>query len=61
VGDSRQDTDCAIAAGCLPVLIGHGKFMSAEYLAGNKDADTIHVYEDFNEFLSWIGRSIRVD
>lgn len=54
VGDSRQDTDCALAAGCLPILIGEGKFIGEDYWAGNANTKKIYTFEDFGAFLTCI-------
>ena len=35
VGDTQQDTDCALNAGCQSILMGKGKFMDGDYLEKN--------------------------
>jgi|GEM_PF-209935 len=51
VGDSKQDTDCALASGCVPVLVGSGKFMNADYLAHNDDVKNIINFANFESLL----------
>lgn len=46
VGDSKQDTDCAINANVTPVLIGKGKFFDE----GNSIEQTIKRYETMKGF-----------
>lgn len=46
VGDTKQDTDCALNANCQAILIGKGKFMDEEYLKINK---TIKLFDNFEE------------
>ena len=47
VGDSKQDTDCALAAGVLPVVIGNGKFMGEGELAQYAAAGKVKCFSDF--------------
>ena len=54
VGDSRQDTDCALAAGCLPILIGEGKFIGEDYWNETAQAKKICVFDSFEGLLSCI-------
>jgi phosphoglycolate phosphatase len=54
VGDSKQDTDCALSAGCLPILIGQGKFIGEDYWTGDPEAKRIHTFQDFGAFLECI-------
>lgn len=46
VGDTKQDTECAFAAGCLPILIGSGKLMEDDYLKNNP----ILNFQNFTDF-----------
>ena len=56
VGDSKQDTDCALAAGVLPVVIGNGKFMGEGELAQYAAAGKVKCFSDFAAlFLYWDG------
>lgn len=54
VGDSKQDTECAYAAGCMPVLIGTGKFMDKSYIREKKrSTPSLLTFNGFKDFLSW--------
>lgn len=47
VGDSNQDSDCAFAAGALPVRVNQALFGGSEYAS-----ETVHYFNDFAEFLT---------
>ena len=48
VGDTKQDTECALSSNCKPILIGKGKFMEDDYLTKNNN---ILVINSFNELI----------
>ena len=54
IGDSKQDTACALSANILPILIGIGKFMEkaevSEQIANNK----IIQIQDFNQLIGML-------
>jgi phosphoglycolate phosphatase len=53
VGDSKQDIECAYQAHCLPVLIGHGKFITDSYVEEKRVSELpIINFSDFREFIN---------
>lgn len=52
VGDTKQDTDCALNAKCQPMLIGKGKFMDEEYLKLNSCIQLFDDFENINEMFN---------
>ena len=54
IGDSKQDTECAYNAGCVPILIGQGLFMDSSYVEGRKNtSNPLRTFTGFEEFLNW--------
>ena len=51
VGDTKQDTDCALNSNCQPILIGKGKFMDEEYLKLNECIKLFDNFEKLNEYF----------
>lgn len=54
IGDSKQDTDCAIAAGICPILIGNGKFMNQTEIDLQLSENKITQVHDFYELIEKI-------
>lgn len=50
VGDTQQDTDCALNAGCQSILMGKGKFMDGDYLEKNI---SIKRFDDFAQLIEY--------
>ncbi len=48
IGDTKQDTECAYASGCTPILIGKGGFMDSAYI--NKKKASIPPLSTFTDF-----------
>lgn len=58
IGDTKQDTECAYAAGCVPFLIGEGGFMDNQYIEEKKNASMpLNIFSDFVVFLKWLQES----
>ena len=51
VGDTQQDTDCALSAGCQSILIGKGKFMNEDYLKINSSIIKFNDFGELNNFF----------
>ena len=51
VGDTKQDTDCALNANCQPMLMGKGKFMDEEYLKIHECIKLFDSFKDINEYF----------
>ena len=51
VGDTKQDTDCALNAKCQPMLMGKGKFMDEEYLKIHKEVKLFNSFEEIDEMF----------
>lgn len=51
VGDTQQDTDCALSSGCQPILIGKRKFMNEDYLKINNSIKRFDNFEELNCFF----------
>lgn len=57
IGDSRQDTDCAFAAGVQAVLLGEGSFMDERYKSEKSAAPFgMLQFADFVELNDFIAR-----
>ncbi len=55
VGDTKQDTECAYASDCLPILIGNGGFMDDVYMKEKQQATpALSIYPNFDHFLNWL-------
>lgn len=52
VGDTKQDTDCALSSNCKPILICKGKFMENDYLEKNKNIVVLDSFINLMEFLN---------
>lgn len=52
VGDTKQDTDCALNAKCQPMLMGKGKFMDEEYLKINNAIKLFDNFKEINEYFN---------
>ncbi len=51
IGDSKQDTVCALAANILPVLIGNGKFMENSEVKQQLTNNQIIQIQGFNDLI----------
>lgn len=55
IGDSKQDTECALNAEIQPILLGKGKFMEADYIKNKtKSPIPLLVFENFSEIIEYL-------